>query len=1056
MGTFTDPGNLTLSNLTIRGGNGIGTTGAGFLSGDGGAIYIMGPNSHLTLNNVVLRDNTTAGTGRRGGAIFVNASGTTLTSNGGAFIHNSTGGTGAGAGVGTGLGGAIYIFEGPVTFNGYAITFDGNSAASRGGVFYTNASGTDTQINLERSTLKGNHANFGGVFSLEPGTGDITVTDSTFSGNSAGVDGGVFSTSATSSSASFIRSTFYNNTTPNSSGFMRGGNVTLINSILYDSTCNTSAGTITGGSNLSGGDVTGCVNANFIGAITNFDTTLRNNGGALETHALLSGSNAIDAASQDYCPPGTIDQRSIVRGINGAGAVNSPQPGDCDIGAYEFVQAVLNFAETNTISMSENDTQANNPAGRKIRVRLTLPNPAETTLSAPLSVTLTPRPYQASCADDSCSTAQINKDFTFANQTITVPVGTPNGYIIEFTIYALQDRIAELAGEFAVFDLTANGASTAEPRTQRVSITDDDIAGIKFTESDGSTVLNEATPAVTDSIQFVLNSQPNFNADVVVTVTPDRDCTVNSQPAGASDTFTITNAQWETPPHVVTVHVVDDLYDEDLRDETVAHQCQVRFSFTTTGGDDRTGDGIGDGDPVYNNTTNNIFVTVYDNDVAGVAITETDGSTALVEGGATDTYTVVLNSQPDPGKPLPSTPRGATTVVADPDAQCNLGAGAGQPINLSFNGSTWNIPQTVTITPVDDMTVERQHSCVITHTIISDDPVYANLDDPPPFEFTPRTINATIDDFIPFSLLNDPPNVTVNTADGLSVSEAAPNTADSFSVVLFRQPLTESVTVTFAASSDPRIPGAQVLLQDSNGSTPDAPAATLTLTFTPANWNVAQIVQVFAFDDDYDEDDTHSATITATMNSTAVGFNDADSRKFVVNGVETINTAAIPVSITDDDTSSVDLNLGGGITLAEGGATDSFSFQLGTHPYADVTVIVSPDEDCDVGSGGGIAANFSVPHAAWNVPQTVNVTAVDDPLIEGAHTCTITVTASSTGDTLYNNLAATGPARLPTMTSRASSSQPAAASRSTKPTPRQPIATASFCTACRMPTLPST
>lgn len=1007
LGLSTVPGNLTLSNITVRGGNANGTAGW-TTPGDGGAIYVSGTNSRLTLNNVVLRNNTAPGTpgvdGGRGGAIFVNEA-ATITSNGGAFISNSATGSGNGVGKGAGLGGAIYIFDGPVTFNGYAITFDGNSAASQGGVIFANYNNANSAITLERSTLKGNTAKFGGAFFLQAGAGAVTVTDSTFSGNSVSGNGGVFGSSTAAGVGTFTRSTFYNNTAA-LGGFMSGGNVTLRNSILYNSTCNLSSASITGGSNLSGGDVSGCSNANFIGTITGFDTTLRNNGGALETHALLPGSNAIDAASQAYCPAGSIDQRSIVRGVNGAGAVNSPQPGDCDIGAYEFVQAVLNFADTNTITMSENDTQANG-AGRKIRVRLTLPNPAQTTLAAPLDVTLTPRPYQASCSDDSCSTAQINKDFTFANQTITVPTGTANGTIIEFTIYALQDRIAELAGEFAVFDLTAAGASTAEPRTQRVSISDDDVAGINFTQSGGSTVVDEAFPAVTDSIQFVLNSQPNFNADVVVTVTPDRDCTVNNKPAGSADTFTVENEDWESLSNVVTIHVVDDLYDEDFRDETVAHQCQVRFNFTTTGGDDRTGDGVGDGDPVYNNTTNNFFVTIYDNDVAGVTITETAGSTTLVEGGATDTYTVVLNTPPDPGKPLPSTPRGPTIVVADPDAQCDLGAGAGQPINLSFNGSTWNIPQTVTVTAIDDMTVELEHTCVITHTIVSDDPVYANLDDAPPFAFTPRTINATIDDFIPFTLLNDPPNVTVNTNDGLSVSEATPNTADTFSVVLFRQPLTQNVTITLTASSDPRIPGTQVLLQDSNVSTPDAPAGTLTLTFTPANWNVPQTVQVFAFNDDYDEDETHTAAITATMDSDAAGFDTASSRKFIVNGVETLNTVDIPVSITDNDTSSVALDIGGGIILAEGGATDTFDFELGTHPYADVTVTVDPDEDCDVGSGSGTSRDFSVAHDDWNVPQTVTVTAVDDVLIEGTHTCSITVTAFSTGDTLYDNLAAT-------------------------------------------------
>jgi hypothetical protein len=51
---------------------------------------------------------------------------------------------------------------------------------------------------------------------------------------------------------------------------------------------------------------------------------LADNGGPTETHALLSGSPAIDAGSPN-CPPPDTDQRGVVR----------PQGAACDIGAFE-------------------------------------------------------------------------------------------------------------------------------------------------------------------------------------------------------------------------------------------------------------------------------------------------------------------------------------------------------------------------------------------------------------------------------------------------------------------------------------------------------------------------------------------------------------------------------------------------------------------------------------------------------------------------------------------------------------------------------------------------
>jgi hypothetical protein len=58
--------------------------------------------------------------------------------------------------------------------------------------------------------------------------------------------------------------------------------------------------------------------------------TLAFNGGPTPTHALLSGSPAVDAAATGSCPP--TDQRGFVRPVDGD-AVNGPA---CDIGAVEL------------------------------------------------------------------------------------------------------------------------------------------------------------------------------------------------------------------------------------------------------------------------------------------------------------------------------------------------------------------------------------------------------------------------------------------------------------------------------------------------------------------------------------------------------------------------------------------------------------------------------------------------------------------------------------------------------------------------------------------------
>jgi hypothetical protein len=968
---------FTLANLTVSHGNGMTYPGGPLSSvnGNGGAMY-TGWNTHLTLDNVVMRDSSAS---QRGGAIFASGP-TTLTNNGGSYINNHANGDG----------GAIFGFEGPITYNGYAMLMEGNSSNGHGGAIAYNADVGTNFTHIERSLLKNNSAaNGGGVYFgapvvRQPVRTTFELTDSTVTGS-----GGVFFSLDNNERFRYLRNTFQDA----GSLFYGGGGFTA-NSILINVSCqnNTDIANTTGSRNLGSG--AGCGGIGSIGSPTGVSNTLAQNGGpeVQQTYRLASTSNAIDNGDETYC--GTIDARSIDRGINGTGAVNSPAHGDCDIGAYEYVANVVNFV-TGTSTVNEGGGTA------QIAVKLSIPDPSNRPLAAAISVPIT---------RDQSSTARATIDYSIPPAGVTFPAGSNNNTVVDLPVTILQDDIAERNGELVIFHLgDASGVAVAEPNTHNLSIQDDDQAGVIKSDGGNGTTISEVTTTTSDSFSITLRSRPDYSqpdpndsnsygdpADVTVHVEPDRDCTASDGTLTASlgnpISFTILNADWQVP-HSLSVNSINDLYDEDLRDETAPHSCTLEFTFDST-------------DPVYDSTTDRYDVNVLDNDVAGVTISQSGGSTGLVEGGTTDTYTLVLDTPPDPGKPVPATPRVATKVRATPDAQCSVGNGGGVARDFSFDGSTWSTPQTVTVTAVDDPTVELAHSCVVTHSVISQDPVYANLSALPVFGKTPATITAGVQDYDPPTITNDPPDVTVTTG-GVSVGEATPTVADTFPVVLFRQPLTQNVTVTLASSSDPRDPGpdGQLLLQNGSIASPAVPGASLTLTFTPANWNVAQTVRVFAVDDDFDEASPHDAHLTATMSSTAVGFSSTTLRKFVLDGTEYVNTADIPVAIADNDTSAIVVAEAGGTTaVTEGGATDKYEVKLATHPYADVTVTVTPDAQCDVGNGPGVATTLSFPHATWNTVQPVIVTAVDDDVVELAHDCTISQVASST-DTLYDGLA---------------------------------------------------
>jgi hypothetical protein len=130
---------------------------------------------------------------------------------------------------------------------------------------------------------------------------------------------------------------------------------------------------------------------------------------------------------------------------------------------------------------------------------------------------------------------------------------------------------------------------------------------------------------------------------------------------------------------------------------------------------------------------NFVRVKILDNDTAGVLITPTGGSTDVAEGGATDTYSVVLTSEIwfD------------VIVTINPSSPAQVST---SPVKLTFDFDNWNIPQTVTVTAVDDNISEGNHTSVITHSVTSREEEYDGVSAP--------SVTVNITD-------NEPPNTPI-------------------------------------------------------------------------------------------------------------------------------------------------------------------------------------------------------------------------------------------------------------------------------------------------------
>ena len=210
-------------------------------------------------------------------------------------------------------------------------------------------------------------------------------------------------------------------------------------------------------------------------------------------------------------------------------------------------------------------------------------------------------------------------------------------------------------------------------------------AGTTLTESSSSTALTEGS-TTTDSYTIALNTAPTAN--VSITVTPDAQITVSPS------TLTFTSSNWNVA-QTVTVTAVNDTTIEGT------HNGVIKHTVSST-------------DTSYNGLSlSSVTATMTDNDTAGATLTESSSSTALTEGSTTtDSYTVALNTAPTSD----------VTITVTPDTQITV-----TPSTLTFTSSNWASSQNVTVTAINDTSVEGTHSGVIKHTVSSTDSNYSGL-----------------------------------------------------------------------------------------------------------------------------------------------------------------------------------------------------------------------------------------------------------------------------------------------------------------------------------------
>jgi len=407
---------------------------------------------------------------------------------------------------------------------------------------------------------------------------------------------------------------------------------------------------------------------------------------------------------------------------------------------------------------------------------------------------------------------------------------------------------------------------------------------------------------------------PNPYADVQVVYTT-RDGSAVSEPTNVRDYVAISGTAAITQGYRrawLYIPLQDDKRDEGTESFT------VRLL-------DALGAGLG--------PSSLLTVTIDDDESAGVDIAA--ASIGVAEAGRSKAYTMALRSQP----------AAPVTVQIEPDSQLQSDVAA-----LTFTSVDWSVPQTVTLTAIDDDVAEGSHQGVIRHRATSADPKY---DDP------------AISDLVVDIVDDDGAGIAVS-ADDLRVSEQGES--DGYDLWLTSQP---RAVVTVAVSPD-----AQLTVRPRQ------------LIFDELTWQTPQSLTVSARDDGALEGD-HVGVIRHVATST-------DPEYSGIAGID------VDASIRDNDVAGL-LVSPPTVQVQEGGATSSgtgaYSVVLVSQPNDLVTVTVHADAPLTITPEVLLFARRN-----WAIAQTVSVQAGDDPIDNGADPYTL-VHRSSSRDPEYANAA---------------------------------------------------
>ena len=543
--------------------------------------------------------------------------------------------------------------------------------------------------------------------------------------------------------------------------------------------------------------------------------------------------------------------------------------------------------------------------------------------------------------------------------TFTIVLNSkPVGANVNVKIQISSSRTGE--GTVSPASVTFDTVNWKSPQTVTVTGVDDQVA-------DGAQpyLINLSAASSTDAnynnrkpSDVSVTNTDNDSANVQILPLPSQTPAVTSEKSAGKSTFTVALSSLPTADVTFTVS------SSDASEGTVS-PTTLKFTsangktpqtITVTGLDDDTADGDQQYDVILSNASssdpgysgkfgmNLPFVNI-DDDVPGVDIDAAPNLRTSEHDNGTATFKVFLRSQP-------------TANVSIAVSSSNTDEGRVSPTTLSFTPGNWSTPQTVTITGVQDDVADGPQTYQV--KLANASSPGSNGDSNYHGKFGRQLDVQNIDDDqAGFIVSADLPLVT--TEKGGKVT---------FGVKLKSKPAgTATVRLGLGSSNDK-----------------EGAVSPASLLFTGDDWDDEQVITVTGIDDDKVDGDVGYQIVFAAPVSADATYSSLPP------------PTAVPTTNVDDDVLGVQVVSTSCATTP--GTTATFTIQLTSQPSANVTISLSSDTPT-VGTVSPEFVTFTpTSTGAWDTPQTVTVTGVNDGSMSSITPYTIvTGIASAPGET---------------------------------------------------------